>query len=144
MRSNISFVIRLAVLLAIPVLAQYAGSKYLAHRAKAAQDAELEKEYALLRDGDGTSRGPRAETLQGLEAAMAASGSNSVWPDDSVASSESIPKRPALLMRYLGPGMEHGKRDRTSVTELPRGTSVMFIDGQLQLYHPLAKSDQCP
>ena len=136
MWKNVSLVLRAAIIVAIPVLIQTAGSRYLAHRAKAIKAADVDKDYALMRDGSGKPAIPGAErlNLDGLDSTVAVPKLKSMRTEKSAPAPD--PTRPTMLMRYVGPDPKQGKVGSTSVMELPPGTSVMFLDGRLQVYHP--------
>lgn len=147
MKANISFLIRLALIVAIPVLVQSIGRKYLANWARSVRIEGTDNDYALLRDGDGKPRIPRIPGLEqlhveGLDPAAAHPKSKFNWTDESAALSESKSTRSAVLMRYIGPDVQPGKSGTTCVTEVPPGTAAMLIDGRLQVFHPPAKSNR--
>jgi hypothetical protein len=140
MWKHISLVLKVAAILALPLLIQNAGSKYLAHRVRSTKEEEvLENAYAMMRDGNGKPRIPGAELLNWdeLDSAKSVSKPKSMRAERAFAPSN----RPTVLMRYTGTDAAQGQGTRggTSLMELPPGTTVLFLGGRLQVYHPPAK-----
>jgi hypothetical protein len=138
----ISLALKATAILALPLLIQNVGSKYLAHRMKSTKEEEvLENAYAMMRDGNGKPRIPGAELLNWdeLDSAKSVSKPKTTRAERAVAPSN----RPTVLMRYTSPDVAHGQGGSggTSLMELPPGTTVLFLDGRLQVYHPPAKNE---
>ena len=136
----ISLALKAAAILALPLLIQNVGSKYLAHRVKPTKEEDvLENAYAMMRNGTGKAGIPGAELLNWDELDSAKSVSK---PRTMRAERAPVPSnRPTVLMRYTGTDAAQGQGTRggTSLMELPPGTTVLFLDGRLQVYHPPAK-----
>jgi hypothetical protein len=142
MWKTVSIVSRVVALLAIPVALQGVGSKYMAQGLSAAKAPDANSIYALLRDGMGTPGvEPRNMGLEGLESVAAALNPKSKPIEKSLAAPDPVPARSAMLMRYGNTDARQGKKGKSSVVELPPGTSVLFLDGKLQVYHPVVKSN---